>query len=209
MKRATNELHNAQVRVERSTGWLLDRFYWPLFLSELRTNLMALEKSREAELGGTKTGIWIDRMAPILPEGVFSAAERDPQSTGPANPTDPAMDPSQAPPPVPVAQPLVHTSPSEPKPFPLPPLRNLSGTVSPAAGVETNRLLVVFHAINLKNPAENTKTADLVTKTLQKMTNWVDESGTTLERGRFTVDPETLVFDFQVVIKMKRPLRFE
>ncbi|MBN2507322.1 MAG: type IV pilus assembly protein PilM [Verrucomicrobia bacterium] len=200
LKRANNDLLSVQMKAERLTGLLLDRFYWPQFFSELRTLLHGLEKTMGTELGGRPVGLWIHQLAPLLPPGIVSGAESE---TGSAS--------AQAEPGGGFQPVAPGVRPAEPARPPRPPWRvpALTGDPGPAVGVELTKLKVVFQATNLKNPAENTEFANMVTKALQKMTNWLEATGTTLEGGKFNVDPEELVFHFELQLKLKRPIYFD
>ncbi len=204
LKSATNQLFATEIRADTYTGWILDRYYWPKFFSDVRTALRGVEKAKEAQLSGTKTGVWIERFQPVLPDGIIpgsvkveapapgqpNAGRRGRNSFAPA----PGRPGGRGPRPMPPrAQPGLNQPYGNPN--------------NPGAGVELSHVKLVFQAMNLHNPAENTKMADMVAKALQRMTEWVDPKETTLESGTFNPDPNELTFDFEIMLKLKRPVQ--
>ena len=67
LKKELDDLANVQAELEQYTAWMEERFYWGAMLMKLREVLMSVEEKKEQEFKA-KTGIWIEKIAPVLPD---------------------------------------------------------------------------------------------------------------------------------------------
>ena len=217
------ELKGAQIEAEQFVTWLEDRHYWGTLLMRLREALMTVEAKKEQELR-TKTGVWIERFIPVLPQGIVAGAAGMPAVPPPdafltppgevPPPPPPQLGPGEAPPPPTISAP----GPSGP--------RGRGGgrgssfgrpaSTHAAADVAISTVQLYCRGVNLtpaltalgnaQAASGNTDLADEVRKELQAMTDYFDPAGTALT-GTIQVDPSDLTFTFEITAKLKRPVR--
>src|SRR5262245_17290184 len=107
LKTADAALTHVRGEAENYAEAMGDRLYWAKLVTVLRNSLMAVEEKKEREFG-KKTGVWIERMIPLVPPGTLSV-QIDPALSvlvlGPAAGATPGAAPTTPPPPPPSARP--------------------------------------------------------------------------------------------------------
>jgi type IV pilus assembly protein PilM len=199
LKREMDDRDALKGKLDQLSLWLEDRFYWVNLLGRLREVLMAVEKTTEQQLN-TKTGIWIERMQPVLPPGVVAGA-LVPQGYSPVY--------------------NASASPASPLPAASPSGRSRRGagggggamapqSGNPASSAVISNLVLHCRAVNVaKSTGEPARTeiADAVVKELRGHPDCFDPSpeGTKLS-GEIRTDAD-LTFTFEVTLKLKRPVK--
>ena len=73
LKDGVNGLKRAQMEADLYFAWMEDRLYWANLFTVFREALISLEDKKAAEFN-TKTGVWIEEFAPVVPDGFLSLA---------------------------------------------------------------------------------------------------------------------------------------
>jgi uncharacterized membrane protein YgcG len=97
LKKALLDMKTARTETEHFTGLLEDRYYWGTICTALRDALMTVEEKKQKEIN-QPVGIWIERLAPLVPPNYLSVAVTPPPESGIAGPGGQGMaNPGDAP----------------------------------------------------------------------------------------------------------------
>ena len=179
LKKENDELSYALAELEQYTAWMEERFYWGTMLMKLREVLLSVEQKHEQDFKAT-TGIWIEKIVPLLPD--------DNQSMAAAAAID-----------TPAAAPVA---------VPTPGSKRKGGAVKASSTVISN-IVLYCRGVNRNavTPDANTKMAFSVAEELKAKTELFDPAGTQLS-GTLAVEDTGLTFSFQATLKLKRPIKF-
>ena len=172
---------------------MADRLYWAKLLTVLRNSLISVEEKKEREFG-EKTGVWIERMIPIVPQGTLSVQ------------VDPAL------------QAIVGSAPSAagsaggaapPEKPPTRAGRRGAPAAAPAAEGDLQTVLLVCRSVNLNRVRADAHTtiAESVAEELRAQTNHFNPDGTKVVGEIVGVDLTNLTFTFNVALKLVRPVK--
>ena len=169
--------------------WMEERVYWSSLMTVFRGALIAVEEKKEKEFGA-KTGVWIERMTPVVPSGYLMAVNQ----TG--------LGSLMMAPAVPAPQPSVPPRPGGGKP---------PAAGRPGAGGGTNQLdtiLLTCRSVNLTSVKSdaNTVLAEALAEELRGRTNQFVPEGTKIAGDIAGGDVTNLTFTFQLMVKLAKPV---
>src|SRR5262249_32732358 len=78
MEDAARQMKVAQSQTDQASVWLGDKGYWGSVLGALREAMIAVEDRKEKEHGTKNIGVWVERLAPIIPAGDLSSSMAPP-----------------------------------------------------------------------------------------------------------------------------------
>lgn len=170
--------------------WMEERDLWGSLLTTFRNALIAVEEKKEREFN-TKTGVWIERLTPIIPAGYSMAAAQPGAGLLAITFATPSPTPAEAPP-------------------------RRGGLGGPAkrglaAGGGTNQIdtiLLTCRSVNLtsiKSDA-NTVLAEALADELRSRTNQFVAEGTGIAGDIAGGDVTNLTFTFQLMVKLAKPV---
>jgi hypothetical protein len=211
MEDESRKLKIAQTQCDHTSVWLGDKCYWGSVLVALREAMIAVETKKEAEHGTRNIGVWVERLAPIIPTGYLSVSIPPPQGIcGNTN------FPGGEPPPPPQGG-----GPGGP-----PGLegrgRGFRGRgpggdggnrpmrqAPSSGGPEIDCILLTCRGVNLKSigDAANTGLANAVEEELKSRTTYFDADSTKLVGEAIGFDTTNLTISFTVQVKLARPMK--
>jgi len=207
MEDISRKLKVAQGQSDQNSVWLGDKSYWGSVLVALREAMIAVETKKEAEHNTRNIGVWVERMAPIIPAGYLSVSI--PPPPGFCGSTNVAGGVGEAQPPSPPVPPRGERPPGgggrrdrfdggRGRPPP---------TGSGAAEIDC--VLLTCRAVNLNTigAAANTGLADAVAEELKSRTTWFDPANTKLVGSIIGIDSTNLTISFDVQVKLARPMK--
>jgi type IV pilus assembly protein PilM len=200
MEDASRQLKLAQGQADQYSVWLGDKCYWGSVMVALREAMIAVETKKEAEHNTKNIGVWVERLAPILPKDYLSGSITPPRDIcGNTNASD-----GQA-----AAAPGPRRD--RDRPQGKDPFRNRPQQTT-AGGAEIDCILLTCRAVNLYNSigaAANTGLADAVAEELRSRTNIFsgDITRTTLVGPIVGIDTTNLTISFDVAVKLARPMK--
>ena len=187
LKAAMGQMNQAKAKVEHFSGLLADRLHWARILTAVRSSLVSAEEKKEKEFA-EKTGIWVERMMPVIPAGFMSL------------PIDPALAQLGG-----AASTNTDTTPKRGK-------AGAAAAVSSGGGGgagEINTLLLVCRSVNLNRIKADAHTiiAEAVAEELRAQTNFFAADGTKVTGDIVGVDATNLTFTFSVAVRLARPVK--
>lgn len=192
MKEGMAALKKIQSESELYFEWMEDRVYWSSLLSTFRSALISVEEKKEKEFG-TKTGVWIERLNPVVPPGYLMAAA--PAGLG-------VMAPAQTTPPI---APQGGRAPRGAA------ARN-AGAVSGGGTNQIDTIILTCRSVNLlavkpdANPETRTILAEAVAEELRSLTNHFVADGTKITGELIGGEVTNLTYTFQLTVKLAKPL---
>jgi type IV pilus assembly protein PilM len=179
-------LKKIQAEADLYFEWMEERVLWSSLLTTFRNALMSVEEKKEKEFN-TKTGVWIERLTPVVPPGYLMAAT--PLAAGAF--TAPAPTPSPA------------TAPRGGRATP--------GRGGPAVGGGSNQIdtiLLTCRSVNLTSTKSdaNTVLAEALAEELRSRTNQFVADGTKIAGDIAGGDVTNLTFTFQLLVKLAKPI---
>ena len=202
MTMADNDMKRAAREEEHYTVWLEDRMYWAKLVAVLRETMLAVEDRKEKDLGTPNVGVWVEKMAPVVPEGFLTGAP----NTNALN-----MGVAGGPQPVPPAEPpkdrgrggATVTDQLRER------LKNRERSAPATAGGAAvfEYLLLTCRSVNLKGLGPNNEMAVAVQDELKSRTNYFDASQTKILGEVVGADSTNLLISFQVQVKLTRPMK--
>ena len=202
MEDAARQLKVAQAQCDQNSVWLGDKCYWGSVFVTLREAMIAVETRKEAEHGSKNIGVWVERLAPIIPAGYLSVSIA-PQP-GICGNTNVAGGDAQPPP---------QTAPGPRDRLPGGGIRRGGGGGRPppvsSGGAETDCVLLTCRSVNLNSigAAANTGLADAVAEELKSRTNFFNPESTKLFGPIIGIDSTNLTVSFEVQVKLVRPMK--
>ncbi len=192
MKDGMAALKKIQSESELYFEWMEERVYWSSLFSTFRSALISVEEKKEKEFG-TKTGVWIERLNPVVPPGYLMAV-------------------------APVG--LGMLAPSQLTPSPASQVgrgARGAGARNPgaAAGGGTNQIdtiILTCRSVNLPavkadaNPETRTILAEAVAEELRSLTNHFVADGTKITGELIGGEVTNLTYTFQLTVKLAKPL---
>jgi hypothetical protein len=210
MEDESRKLKTAQTQCDQNSVWLGDKCYWGSLLVALREAMIAVETRKEAEHGTKNVGVWVERLAPIIPAGYLSVSIPAPQgicgNTNFAGGEPPPPPPGPGPGPPGADQRRRRFQDGGPgggggnRPF----------RQAPASGgPEIDCVLLTCRGVNLNSigPAANTGLADAVAEELKSRTSYFDAANTKLVGEAIGFDQTNLTISFTVQVKLARPMK--
>jgi len=208
MEDASRQLKIAQTQGDQNSVWLGDKCYWGSVLVALREAMIAVEDRKEKEHGTKNIGVWVERLAPIIPPGYLSVSITPPP--GICGNTNVAG--GEPPPPPPGGGP------------PGPERRrgrfqdggpgggggNRPFRQAPSSGgPEIDCVLLTCRGVNLNSigAAANTGLADAVAEELKSRTSYFDAVNTKLVGAIIGIDTTNLTISFEIQVKLARPMK--
>ena len=172
-----------------------DRLYWGSLLTTLRDSLISVEGKKEKEFN-VPTGVWIERLTPVVPAGYLMAA-------APAGMFMQAAAPSVA---APAAAPSVGRGRG----------RGAAARASGGGSNQVDTLLLTCRSVNLMFLAKsantvlakdaNTGLAVAFAEELSSRTNQFVADGTKLTGDIVGGEETNMTFSFQVTVKLVKPM---
>jgi hypothetical protein len=205
MEDAARHMKVAQGQCDQNSVWLGDKCYWGSVLVALREAMIAVENRKEAEHGTKNVGVWVERMAPIIPAGYLTASiPPPPEICGNTN----AAGGGAPPPPVQGFRPR----PDGPRGREDRERTRLGGNRPPpvsSGGAEIDCILLTCRSVNLNGigAAANTALADAVAEELKSRTNYFNPDNTKLFGPIIGIDSTNLTVSFDVQVKLARPMK--
>jgi type IV pilus assembly protein PilM len=188
LRDASASMKRVHIEMDEYTDWLEDRWYWANLLTALRETLIAVEDKKEKDFS-TQTGVWIEKLVPVMPPGFLTAGSVEMASPFPA-----AAGASEG------------------------PRKGRRGAGSrggasaqPVASGSTNEvtaLLLTCRSVNLAGirPEANTLLAEAVAEELKARTNYFNPEGTKVTGEILGAEGTNLVIQFQVTARLARPV---
>ncbi|MBK8000938.1 MAG: type IV pilus assembly protein PilM [Verrucomicrobia bacterium] len=170
--------------------WMEERVFWSSLLTTFRSSLMAVEEKKEKEFN-TKTGVWIERLTPIVPQGYLMSAAQPGASML-------AISPSTLPP-----APTGAAPPRGGRGVP-----SKGGSVAGGGTNQIDTILLTCRSVNLtsiKSDA-NTVLAEALAEELRSRTNQFVADGTKIAGDIAGGDVTNLTFTFQLMVKLAKPV---
>jgi type IV pilus assembly protein PilM len=210
MEDASRQLKISQTQCDQNSVWLGDKCYWGSILVALRETMIAVEDRKEKEHGTKNIGVWVERLAPIIPAGYLSVSLPPPQgicgntNVAGGEPAPPPPGPGQGPP----------GSDGRGRGFRgrgpgggggERPIRQAPSS----GGPEIDCVLLTCRGVNLKSigDAANTGLANAVEEELKSRTNYFDADSTKLVGEAIGFDSTNLTISFTVQVKLARPMK--
>lgn len=197
LKTAETALSHVRGEAENYADAMSDRLYWAKLVTVLRSSLMAVEEKKEREFG-KKTGVWIERMIPVVPPGTLSV-QIDPAIAQLFSTTAAGATPGAAAAPTP-----------PPSPNPRPTRAAKASTASgPPGENEFNTILLVCRSVNLNRIKADAHTiiAESVAEEFRSQTNYFNAEATKVVGEIPGADLTNLTFTFNVTLKLARPVK--
>jgi len=191
LKTAETALTHVRSEAENYADAMSDRLYWAKLVTVMRSSLIAVEEKKEQEFG-KKTGVWIERMIPLVPPGTLSVQ------------IDPAL------PGVGATPGAAATTPPPPSPNPRPTRASKGAAPSgPPGENEINTILLVCRSVNLNRIKADAHTiiAESVAEEFRSQTNYFDAAATKVVGEIPGADLTNLTFTFNVALKLARPVK--
>lgn len=222
MTTAGHDLTKATREADHYTESLEDRLYWAKLVMVLRETMLAVEERKEKELGTVNVGVWVERMAPILPDGYMTGAPNTNALNVAAAGGPPGVNPppdGAAPPPPPPRGGGLNIPGMEgrqrrggrggPGPGPGGFGGGGSASGSGAGGAAGEYILLTLRSVNLKSigPAANSGMVDAVADELKTKTNFFDVTMTKVIGDVVGADSTNLTISFQLQLKLTRPMK--
>lgn len=164
--------------------WMEQRVYWSSLLTTFRDALMAVEERKEKEFS-TKTGVWIEKLTPVVPPGFLTSVAMPLGMTT-----------------APVETPRSATG--------LPPKKGAAAARGDGGGTnQIDTVTLTCRSVNLtaiKSDA-NTVLAESLAEELRSRTNVFVAEGTKIAGDIPGGDLTNLTFTFQLTVKLARPIK--
>ena len=211
MEDAARQLKVAQGQSDQHSVWLGDKCYWGSVLVALREAMIAVETSKEAEHGTKSIGVWVERLAPVIPAGYLSvglpASALPPGICGSNIAGGEAGLPmeGQGPGPGPGRDRRDRGPRGGDRMDRMRPPRQASG----AGGPEIECVLLTCRGVNLNNikADANSGLANAVEAELRARTNFFDAVDTKLVGGIIGIDSTNFTISFDIQVKLVRPMK--
>ena len=202
MEDAARQMKVAQTQSDQYSVWLGDKGYWGSVLVALREAMIAVETRKEAEHSTKNIGVWVERLAPIIPADYLSVAITPPP--GICGNTNAGFEPP--PPPGPRREGGFRERGPRGGGFGRP--DNRPRPASASGGAEIDCVLLTCRAVNLKPIAEtaNTGLANAVEEELKSRTNFFHPD-TKLIGSIIGIDSTNLTISFDLQVKLIRPMK--
>jgi len=195
LKSAQSTLTHVQGEADYFADAMTDRLYWAKLITVMRSSLISVEEKKAAEFG-KKTGVWIERMIPVVPPGTLSV-QVDPGLI------QQLMNQTGAPP-----ASATQTTPVEGQQ----PRRG--GAKAAAARTssgenEIHTILLVCRSVNLNRIKADAHTiiAESVAEEFRAQTNYFIPNATKVVGEIPGTDLTNLTFTFNVALKLARPVK--
>jgi cell division ATPase FtsA len=186
LKTAMGELRRGQNEADQLFAWMEDRYYWAGVLTVLRESLIAVEDRKEKEIGA-KTGVWIEKLEPVVPPGYLTVSG---DKTLPGG-----------------RQEVRQETPTTPTT----PTKKRTSAASSGSTNQIDTLLLTCRSVNLRQIKDdaNTVLAESLAEELRSRTNYFNaEIANTKVTGDLVGgDSTNLTFTFQVTVKLVRPMK--
>ncbi len=183
-------LKRIQAEADNYFEWMEERTYWGSLLTTFRDSLISVEDKKEKEFN-TKTGVWIERLTPVVPPGYLMASlpagsfmqMAAQQAAAPA--TAPATGRGRG-----------------------GAARNAAAKASGGGSNQIDTVVLTCRSVNLTSVKSdaNTVLAEALAEELRGRTNEFVADGTKVTGDIAGGDVTNLTFTFQVTVKLARPM---
>lgn len=183
-------LKRIQAEADNYFEWMEERMYWGTLLTTFRDSLISVEDKKEKEFN-TKTGVWIERLTPVVPPGYLMASA----------PGGSFMQMAAQQTEAPVAAPATGRGRGGAA-------RNAAAKASGGGSNQIDTVLLTCRSVNLTSVKSdaNTVLAEALAEELRGRTNEFVADGTKVTGDIAGGDVTNLTFTFQVTVKLARPM---